>query len=133
MPLYDEFYIYCWIFIQWAFVNGTISFSEKQTFYLSTTKFDSPFSESFTIRNTKPDFSSNHIILFQKRNQTVLIILTIICFICACIIFAKIVVWFHDGRRRGPGNAPNTVQIIPEHGFVYENIENFGSPALEIQ
>lgn len=83
--------------------------SEKQTFYLSTTKFDSPFSESFTIRNTKPDFSSNHIILFQKRNQTVLIILTIICFICACIIFAKIVVWFHDGRRRGPGNAPNTV------------------------
>lgn len=108
-------------------------FSEKQTFYLSTTKFDSPFSESFTIRNTKPDFSSNHIILFQKRNQTVLIILTIICFICTCIIFAKIVVWFHDGRRRGPGNVPNTVQIIPEHGFVYENIENLGSPALEIQ
>lgn len=96
-------------------------------------KFDSPFSESFTIRNTEPDFSSNHIILFQKRNQTVLIILTIICFICACIIFAKIVVWFHDGRRRGSGNAPNTVQIIPEHGFVYENIENVGSPALEIQ
>lgn len=108
-------------------------FSEKQTFYLSTTKFDSPFSESFTIRNTRPDFSSYRNISSQKREQIVLIILTIICFICACIIFAKIVVWFSDKRRREPGIAPSTVQIIPEHGFVYENIENFGFPSLEIQ
>lgn len=98
-------------------------FSEKQTFYLSTTKFDSPFSESFTIRNTRPDFSSYRNISSQKREQIVLIILTIICFICACIIFAKIVVWFSDKRRREPGIAPSTVQIIPEHGFVYKTLK----------
>lgn len=48
-------------------------------------------------------------------------------------IIYQIVVWFHEKRRRQPGNTSITVKSIPEHGFVYENIENFGPPFLEIQ
>lgn len=106
-------------------------FLEKQTFPIATTKIDNPFSKYFTIRNIKPDFSSYRNISFQKREQIVLIILTIICLICACIIFATVVVWFPDKRRREPRNAQITVKRLPEH--LYENIENLCFPFLKIQ
>lgn len=101
--------------------NLFIFFPERQMLHISTTKFDNPVSETFTIGNTKPDFSSNHIISFQKKNRVALIILTIICFLCSCIIFSKIAVWLHD-KRREQRNAPRRVQHPPEHCSVYENI-----------
>lgn len=69
----------------------------------------------------------------RKRNKSSHHSYNYLFHMCLYIICQNRCLVSRKATRREPRNAPSTVKIIPEHGFVYENIENFGPPFLEIQ